>query len=250
MDPNDHREARDHAHPAQRRLARAEDPHPCVEKERVEGRIRVVAQPLDDPRERAAGDPVFVGFVEPEAERVDSMEADRGGGEQDRAERGPRITAARRGSAVGRVILWDVRRGGCRLDRGVQILWFGAQSRKPSATPRRAAPPTPMKLTILGGGVAGLSAALAAHRRGAEVELHEASARLGGNATTFRCGEFAFDSGAHRFHDRHPEVTREMWDLLGSASRASTRRAASTSPGDSWISRSRRSICWYRCRSQ
>jgi protoporphyrinogen oxidase len=69
-------------------------------------------------------------------------------------------------------------------------------------------------LEILGGGVAGLAAAYATHKSGGGFDLYEASPRLGGNATTFRHGEFAFDSGAHRFHDVDPETTREIGQLL------------------------------------
>ena len=72
-----------------------------------------------------------------------------------------------------------------------------------------------MKTVILGGGVAGLAAALAAARRGIDHELHEASPRLGGNAVTLRRGGFRFDSGAHRFHDRDPRVTTTLIELLG-----------------------------------
>ena len=69
--------------------------------------------------------------------------------------------------------------------------------------------------TILGGGIAGLAAAHAAHERGVSVVLHEASSRLGGNAVTLSHGAFRFDAGAHRFHDRVPAVTRTVRTLLG-----------------------------------
>src|SRR5687768_17206232 len=74
-------------------------------------------------------------------------------------------------------------------------------------------------LAILGGGVAGLSAALEAERRGLEYELFEAGPQLGGNARTFEVGGFRFDAGAHRLHDRFPEVTACVQDLLGGALR-------------------------------
>ena len=70
-------------------------------------------------------------------------------------------------------------------------------------------------LVILGGGVAGLSAALEAERRGVEYELFEAGPQLGGNARTFDVAGFRFDSGAHRLHDRFPDVTARVRDLLG-----------------------------------
>ena len=39
--------------------------------------------------------------------------------------------------------------------------------------------------------------------------------RVGGLCATFRHGDFSFDCGAHRFHDRNPDVTREIKSLLG-----------------------------------
>jgi len=38
--------------------------------------------------------------------------------------------------------------------------------------------------------------------------------RLGGNAVTIDIETF-FDSGAHRFHDKDPEITQEIKTLLG-----------------------------------
>ena len=32
---------------------------------------------------------------------------------------------------------------------------------------------------------------------------------------TLSCGEHLYDSGAHRFHDRDPEITRDLLDLMG-----------------------------------
>lgn len=70
-------------------------------------------------------------------------------------------------------------------------------------------------ITILGGGPAGLAAAYFARQRGLPFRLFEAGSFLGGNCATFRHGAFRYDSGAHRFHDVHPEVTRELRQLLG-----------------------------------
>jgi len=70
-------------------------------------------------------------------------------------------------------------------------------------------------ITILGGGPAGLAVAYYARKRGVPFVLWEADARVGGNCVTFRHGEFLYDSGAHRFHDVHPEVTREVQALMG-----------------------------------
>ena len=70
-------------------------------------------------------------------------------------------------------------------------------------------------LAILGGGVAGLSAAIAARRRGLSFQLFEATGALGGNARTFVVDGFRFDAGAHRLHDRDAEVTSLLRELLG-----------------------------------
>ena len=75
-------------------------------------------------------------------------------------------------------------------------------------------------LAILGGGVAGLAAANEAERLGVPYRLYEADAELGGNARTFTSsdaslGEWRFDAGAHRLHDRDPQVTARFHDLLG-----------------------------------
>jgi protoporphyrinogen oxidase len=71
------------------------------------------------------------------------------------------------------------------------------------------------KITILGGGVAGLAAGFYAAREGRSFTVFEEAPRWGGNCVTFSHGEFRFDSGAHRLHDRDPGVTRLLKDLLG-----------------------------------
>lgn len=72
----------------------------------------------------------------------------------------------------------------------------------------------PERLAILGGGIAGLAVALYAKRSGLPFTLYEASERLGGNAATLRNGDFLFDTGAHRFHDKDPGATAEVLALL------------------------------------
>lgn len=69
-------------------------------------------------------------------------------------------------------------------------------------------------LTILGGGPAGLGVAFYAHRAGVPFVLLERSADLGGLCRTLRHGEHLFDCGAHRFHDRDPEITRDVVSLI------------------------------------
>jgi len=68
---------------------------------------------------------------------------------------------------------------------------------------------------ILGGGPAGLTAGYYAKKRGLDFVLFEAGAQPGGNCRTLRLGEFLFDTGAHRLHDKNPEVTCEIKGLLG-----------------------------------
>lgn len=68
---------------------------------------------------------------------------------------------------------------------------------------------------ILGGGPAGLAAGYYAKKRGLDFVLFEAGAQLGGNCRTLRLGDFLFDTGAHRLHDKDPEVTGEIKGLLG-----------------------------------
>jgi len=70
-------------------------------------------------------------------------------------------------------------------------------------------------LAILGAGPAGLAAGFYATRQGIPFTIYEASERIGGNAITFRHGDFFFDSGAHRFHDKNRAVTDDMRRLLG-----------------------------------
>src|SRR5579871_1915758 len=72
-----------------------------------------------------------------------------------------------------------------------------------------------MRLTILGAGVAGLATGHYARQRGLPFSIFEAAARVGGNAATLRHGEFLFDTGAHRLHDRFSQVTEEVKRLLG-----------------------------------
>jgi protoporphyrinogen oxidase len=67
---------------------------------------------------------------------------------------------------------------------------------------------------ILGGGMAGLTFALEASRRGRRVVLLESEDQVGGLARTLRFGDFRFDIGGHRFHSRWPEITQWVLDVL------------------------------------
>jgi len=70
-------------------------------------------------------------------------------------------------------------------------------------------------LAILGGGPAGLGVAFYARRAGLPFTLFEGSPELGGMCRTLRCGEHLYDCGAHRFHDRDPEITQDLLALMG-----------------------------------
>jgi protoporphyrinogen oxidase len=72
-------------------------------------------------------------------------------------------------------------------------------------------------LTILGGGPAGLAVAHYAERAGLAFALFERASTLGGLCRTLQCGEHRYDTGAHRFHDRDPEITADVRALLGDA---------------------------------
>jgi protoporphyrinogen oxidase len=82
-------------------------------------------------------------------------------------------------------------------------------------------------LHILGGGPAGLTAGYYAKKHGVNFTIFEAGEHAGGNCRTLKIkgtdckfrvlpsGDFRFDTGAHRFHDKDSEVTKEVRTLLG-----------------------------------
>lgn len=70
-------------------------------------------------------------------------------------------------------------------------------------------------LTVLGGGPAGLAAGFYARRSGRPFRIVEASPRVGGHCVTEERGGFRFDRGAHRFHDKDPEITADVLALMG-----------------------------------
>ena len=71
------------------------------------------------------------------------------------------------------------------------------------------------KIDILGGGPAGLSVAYFARKKGYDICIHEGSSAIGGNCRTIKMGEYRFDTGAHRFHDKIPSITEEVKKLMG-----------------------------------
>lgn len=70
-------------------------------------------------------------------------------------------------------------------------------------------------LTILGGGPAGLAAGFYSRRDGRPFRILEAGPRVGGHCVTEECDGFRFDRGAHRFHDKDPDITADVLALLG-----------------------------------
>jgi len=73
----------------------------------------------------------------------------------------------------------------------------------------------PEDITVLGGGASGLCVGYYARKYGLSFKVHEATDTIGGNAITIRFKDFLFDTGAHRWHDRCPDTTKELKDLMG-----------------------------------
>ena len=73
----------------------------------------------------------------------------------------------------------------------------------------------PQHITVLGGGPAGLAVGYYAKLNHLPFSIYEANGFIGGNCITWKQGDFLFDSGAHRFHDKNQEITQEVKKLLG-----------------------------------
>tara|TARA_Y100000996_G_scaffold140493_1_gene107420 strand:+ start:2098 stop:3408 length:1311 start_codon:yes stop_codon:yes gene_type:complete len=71
------------------------------------------------------------------------------------------------------------------------------------------------KIHILGGGPAGMALAYYANKHNVHFSLFEKSNTIGGNCRTIKHDDFLFDTGAHRFHDKDPEITTEIKSLMG-----------------------------------
>ena len=70
-------------------------------------------------------------------------------------------------------------------------------------------------ITVLGGGASGICIGYYARKTGLSFKVHEATDTIGGNAVTIQYKDFLFDTGAHRWHDRYPEITTELKDMMG-----------------------------------
>lgn len=72
----------------------------------------------------------------------------------------------------------------------------------------------PVRVVVLGAGLAGLSAADYLTEQGVEVLVLEKDDHPGGLAATFRSGAFHYDCGPHRFHTENPEILKHIKELL------------------------------------
>jgi protoporphyrinogen oxidase len=79
---------------------------------------------------------------------------------------------------------------------------------------------------VLGGGLAGLTFALEAARRGRRVAVLESGEQVGGLARTLTFGGYRFDIGGHRYHSAWPEITDWVLDVLGGNMQEVQRRSS------------------------
>lgn len=70
-------------------------------------------------------------------------------------------------------------------------------------------------ITILGAGIGGLAVGYYAKINKVPFSMYEAKDVMGGNCITFQWDDFMFDSGAHRFHDKDEEITKQIKNLMG-----------------------------------
>ena len=70
-------------------------------------------------------------------------------------------------------------------------------------------------IDIIGAGPAGLAVGYFAKKLGLNPIVYEKSGAIGGNCRTIIDGEFRYDTGAHRFHDKNDRVTSEIKSLIG-----------------------------------
>ena len=71
------------------------------------------------------------------------------------------------------------------------------------------------EITIVGAGIAGLTAGYLLSQRGYKVIVIEREDRVGGLARSFYYDDFVFDIGPHRFHTDDQEVLTFIEDVLG-----------------------------------
>ena len=71
-----------------------------------------------------------------------------------------------------------------------------------------------LELYILGGGPAGVALSYYAYKNNIDFKLFEASSQIGGNCRTITHGDFKYDTGAHRLHDKDEKVTKVIRSVL------------------------------------
>ena len=69
------------------------------------------------------------------------------------------------------------------------------------------------ELLILGGSPAGMAAGYHAKKKH-KFFNHRIIEKVGGNCKTLSMGQFKYDTGAHRFHDKDKAVTRLIRSIL------------------------------------
>ena len=72
-------------------------------------------------------------------------------------------------------------------------------------------------IAIIGGGPTGLAVGYFAKKYGSNVAVYESSDSIGGNCKTITDGEFRYDTGAHRLHDKNDRVTSLIKSMLGNS---------------------------------
>ena len=72
-----------------------------------------------------------------------------------------------------------------------------------------------LHLDILGAGPAGIGIGYYAKKNKIPFSLFERSNRVGGNCKTIINGDYRYDMGAHRLHDKIDDITTEIKNLLG-----------------------------------
>ena len=71
-----------------------------------------------------------------------------------------------------------------------------------------------MNLHVIGAGPAGLAMGYYAKKKKIPLQIFEASDSVGGNCKTLEFGNYKFDTGAHRFHNKNKEATSVVKSLL------------------------------------
>ena len=71
-----------------------------------------------------------------------------------------------------------------------------------------------MNLHVIGAGPAGLAMGYYAKKQKIPLQIFEASDSVGGNCKTLEFGNYKFDTGAHRFHNKNEEATSVVKSLL------------------------------------